>query len=393
MSSELVYVGLIFGLFIVPKLLQRFAIPSAITALLLGAGLSMGLGWFVHDGTVDVLATLGIVSLFLFAGLEVDFGDLRRDARVLVQHLVIRALMLGLFAFAAMHVLHLAWRPAALITLALLTPSTGFILDSLRTMKLNDEQKRWIKSKAIAGELLALGTLFVVLQSTSTQRMLLASGALIAIVAVLPVLFRVFAARIAPHAPRSEFTFLLMMALLCAYATKQLGVYYLVGAFVVGIAAQRFREELPALASEKMLDAVELFASFFIPFYFFRAGSHIDATAATLDSALIGGAFLLVAIPTRIGVGMLHRRIALGEPPREAARIQTALLPTLVFTLVLAEILRSRFAVPDAVFGGLVLYTLINTMLPGFVLRIPPPSYDQPHARELDAAHAERMQS
>ena len=53
------------------------------------------------------------------------------------------------------------------------------------------------------------------------------------------------------------------------------GVYYLVGAFVVGITAQRFRERLPAIASDQMLHAVEVFASFFVPFYFFSAGLHV----------------------------------------------------------------------------------------------------------------------
>ena len=54
------------------------------------------------------------------------------------------------------------------------------------------------------------------------------------------------------------------------------------------------------------------------------------------------------------------------------------LIPTLVFTLVIAEILRDRFGVPDWLFGGLVIYTLGNTMVPGFVLRVPSPELDDP---------------
>ena len=41
------------------------------------------------------------------------------------------------------------------------------------------------------------------------------------------------------------------------------------------------------------------------------------------------------------------------------------------FTLVLATILRSRGAVTDAQFGGLLLYAALNTLLPSFVLRAP----------------------
>ena len=48
-----------------------------------------------------------------------------------------------------------------------------------------------------------------------------------------------------------------------------------------------------------------------------------------------------------------------------------ALAPTLVFTLVLAAILRDRFGIPDVLFGALLLYTALATMLPSLVLREP----------------------
>ena len=38
-----------------------------------------------------------------------------------------------------------------------------------------------------------------------------------------------------------------------------------------------------------------------------------------------------------------------------------------MFTLVIAEILRDRFGVSQVIFGGLIVYTLANTLLPGFI--------------------------
>jgi hypothetical protein len=55
---------------------------------------------------------------------------------------------------------------------------------------------------------------------------------------------------------------------------------------------------------------------------------------------------------------------------------------------VLAEILRERFAVPRAVFGGLIVYAAVNTMIPGLLLKLPPPEFEEPHAHELPAAEA-----
>lgn len=389
--SELASIGLVLGLFVLPKALQRFAIPSAITAFGGGAIVAIGFGWFHHDSTVRLLATIGIVTLFLFAGLEVDKDDLRRDARVLGQHLAIRVVTLAVASRVAMGVFGLPWRPAALVALAVFTPSTGFILSSLEQMKIDDEQRRWIKSKAIASELLALLVLFVVLQSTSVQRLGLATLALAGVIVVLPIAIRLFANLVVPHAPRSEVSFLVIIAVVCAFVTKELGVYYLVGAFVVGVVAQRVREELPAFASEKALEAVEVFAAFFIPFYFFKAGTHVDAAALGPWSFLVGAALLVVAIPVRVLSVVVHRRLALGESLAESSRIGLALCPTLVFTLVLAEILRERFAAPPWLFGALIVYTVVNTLIPGLVLRSAPPGYDTPHVPELEPAERERI--
>lgn len=369
-TNELDYVILLFALFVVPRLLQRYRIPTALTNLALGIVAGIGLSILVQDRTIALLSTLGIVSLFLFAGLDVSPRELRRGAAVLVQHIAVGVVALVVVAIAAHWLLGLPGRPAMLVSLALLTPSTGFILDTLPSLELTESQRFWAKSKAVGSELVALGVLFVTLRSTTAIG--LASSTLILAVMIwgLPFIFRLFAAWIAPYAPKSEFAFLLMIAVLCAFVTRRLGVYYLVGAFVVGIAAQRFRERLPAIASDQMLHAVEVFASVFVPFYFFNAGLHLRAEDFGADALLTGLAFIAIIIPLRIALVVAHRRWVLREPIGEGVRVGVALLPSLVFTLVIAEILRDRYIAPRAVFGGLIIYTLVNTLLPGFFLRV-----------------------
>ena len=90
-----------------------------------GAGLvrgDAGVGHQVHggahDAVVGLLATLGISSLFLFAGLEVDLAELRRGLLPLVAHLVVRTAMLALVAWMAWRWLRLDWQAAALLALA-----------------------------------------------------------------------------------------------------------------------------------------------------------------------------------------------------------------------------------------------------------------------------------
>ncbi len=370
-TPEIAYVLLVFGLFVVPKYLQRYRLPSAITSLVLGGTVAIGFHLFAHDATIQLFATLGIVALFLFAGLEVDFTELQQELTVLAWHLSIQLLLLAAGAALLAHFLALEPRAAALVALALLTPSTGFILDSLHAFGLSPRERFWVKSKAISTELVALGVLFVVLQGSDPQRLAISFLTLGGLVVLVPVAFLLFARIILPFAPKSEFAFLVIVAIVCAFVTRRLGVYYLVGAFLVGVAAQRFRRELPALASEQMLHAVEVFASFFVPFYFFKAGLQLQPTDLTWLTFGAGVALLAAAVPARVASVAILRRTALGEGWRDALRISTPLLPTFVFTLVIAGILRERFVLPSWLFGSLVWYTVLNTLIPGFLLRAP----------------------
>lgn len=384
LSPELTYVLLVVGLFIVPRALQRFRLPSAITALALGGVLGIGFHAFDGDATIELFGTLGIVSMFLFAGLEVDLHELRRGQRMLLHHVAVQLVLLVGGAVVVGLAFDLQIRVALLFALALFTPSTGFILDSLPTLGLSKEERYWVKSNAIAAELVALLTLFVVVQSADAVKLIGSALALVALVAVLPPLFRLFDRVIAPFAPGAEFTFLVLVALLCAFVTRELGVYYLVGAFVVGLTAVRLRQEIPDLSSHKLLTGVELFASFFIPFYFFKSGLHLQAEQFSVEALTLALGLLVAVVPLRIMRVAVHRRWSLGEPWPVGVRIGTAVVPTLVFTIVIAEILRDHFALPPTLFGALVVFTLVNTLVPGIALHVPPPDFEHPRAHLLD---------
>jgi Kef-type K+ transport system membrane component KefB len=382
--QDIAFVALLFALFVVPKALQRYRLPSAITSLLMGAG-ATALGLFHNDPTLHLLSTFGIVALFLFAGLEIDGHELKRQASPLILHGLVWSVLLAIGTAITSLIFGFAIRPAVLIALALLTPSTGFILSSLAGFGLHTPERFAVKTYAIASELLALTVLFFVLQSTSIARLAFAVAAMLGVVIVIPVAFRLFARLVAPHAPRSEFAFLLMVAIVCSYATTRLGVYYLVGAFLVGIAAQRFRSELPAMSSEKMVDALESFGSVFIPFYFFHAGTEIVREQITVRAMIIGLILIIVLIPCRIAITTLQRRLALRDSMASARRVGIALVPTLVFTLVITDILNTKFGMANYVLGALVLYTVINTSIPAFVLHSAPPEFENVEAAEIES--------
>jgi Kef-type K+ transport system membrane component KefB len=366
--AAVLYLAIVFVLLVIPRALQRFRLPAPLTCFAFGIVVAIFLKDLVHDGVVEAMATLGIASLFLFAGLEVDLSDIRKNALRLSGHLAVRSLVLGGFAWLAMRYFHLAWQSAALVSLALFTPSAGFILDSLPHSGLSESEQSEVTLNAIAGEILALVLLFFVSQAGSTQALLVSGGALILLIALTPFVFLLLGRFVVPYAPGSEFSLLLMVGLICAVITKALGVYYLVGAFVAGLVAGSLRERMASLASKGNLHAIRLFASFFIPFYFFHGGLGVPAGALVLESLLYGFAMAVIALPLRMLSVWLQARFLVGREFKGSFRVAVALTPTLIFTLVIAGILREKFALSDSLYGGLLVYAAISTILPSLVL-------------------------
>jgi Kef-type K+ transport system membrane component KefB len=367
-TTEVAFLLLIVGLMVVPRVLQRFRIPAPLTSFGLGMAAAAFLGSFSQNETLALLATLGISSLFLFAGLEIDLDDLRRARWPLLGHVVLRAITMTAVAYLAMHFLGFTWQVATLLALVLLTPSTGFILDTLPMLGLQEEERFWVKVKAVGSELFALLVLFIVLQSASLPNLAWSSGALLAMVVGLPLLFIALGRVVVPHAPGSEFSLLVVVGLVAAYLTYQLGVYYLVGAFLAGFIARLLRQRMPLLASDENLHAIQMFASFFVPFYFFYKGISVPAGALTLQALGLGAVISLVTLPLRVGVLWLQRRFIAGESAMGSLRVATALMPTLIFTLVLATLLRERYQISDALYGALLFYAGVSTILPSLIL-------------------------
>jgi Kef-type K+ transport system membrane component KefB len=159
-----------------------------------------------------------------------------------------------------------------------------------------------------------------------------------------------------------------MVGLICAIITETLGVYYLVGAFVAGLVARSLSKRMTTLASKQNLEAIALFASFFIPFYFFHSGLGVPSAALVAGSLWYGFALAAFIIPVRIVVIWLQSRFMKHRGHRGSLRVSIALTPTLIFTLVIADILRENFSISPPLYGGLLVYASIASILPSLVL-------------------------
>ena len=372
MSRELAYVLLICGLMIVPGLLQRLRVPPPLTCFGLGVALILAVPGLHHgDSAVHLLAALGISTLFLYAGLEVELATLRRALGPLSVYLSMRVLSIVAVAWLASRCLDLRWQDATLLALALLTSSTGFIIDSLDRFGLSSEERFWVTNNAIAAELLALAVMFVVLKSTDSRELATGTLYLALTLVALPLILLALGRWIIPFAQSSAFSLLIMVGFAAAFVTDALGVEYLLGAFLAGLVARLLETRVPQLSSHGNLHAVKLFSSFFLPFYFFSRGANVPSDALSWHALGIGVALTVLLVPLR-GFAVWAKQRYLGvRDTRSSLRVAAALTPTLIFTLVLATMLRTRGAISDEVFGGLLLYAGLNTLLPSFVLRMP----------------------
>ena len=363
-----IYLAVVFGLLVIPRALQRFRLPAQLTCFAFGIIVAGFFKPLINDSVVSVLSTLGIAALFLFAGLEVDFVELRRQLPSLAGHFAGRSLVLVACAQIAKVYLHLGWQVAWLLALAVLTPSTGFILDMLPHSGLDHTEQSEVALHAVAGEILAVFLFFLISQAGSVRTVLISGAAIALLIAFMPLVYLALGRYVVPYAPGSEFSLLLMVGLICAVITETLGVYYLVGAFVAGLVAKSLSQRLKTLASAENLEAIRLFASCFIPFYFFHNGLGVPSAALVASSLWYGFGLAVCIIPVRLGVVWLQSRLMQHRGHRGSFRVSIALTPTLIFTLVIAEILRENFSVSPPLYGGLLVYAAIASILPSLLL-------------------------
>ncbi len=381
-NLEVQYFVLFSVLLLVPKILQRFSIPTAITALFLGIITSLTLGWFHDDQLVLMLSRLGITSLFLFAGMEVEIDELRKDAKFLSAHLVQSVLITVAVAFAFSYIFDITLRPALLLSLGIMSPSTGFILNSLKGFDYTDSQIHWIRSKAISAELVAIIMMFFILQTESVESFAVSTGSVVLMILILPLLFKFFLKVIAPFARDSEVNFLVLIALLCGVITTKLGAYYLVGAFIVGMTAGRFRHFIEQDKSKDILIAISFFFTFFVPFYFYYAGMKFPVDILNAKGAIYGAAFLAIFLPLRVITMKASIWFFLKENWQDNIEITFSLLPTFIFGLVMAMILQERFNIPSELITGLLIYTIGSSIIPSiFLKKAPKEAYDSSFVR------------
>ncbi|MGD9571687.1 MAG: cation:proton antiporter [Thermoleophilia bacterium] len=154
-------------------------------------------------------------------------------------------------------------------------------------------------------------------------------------------------------------TLLLVGVLLSAYATEEIGIHAIFGAFAFGAIVPR--DSL--LVDEVTLKIEDFTVLLFLPVFFAITG--LQTELAAIDSAtvaMIGLVILAAAIAGKVVGGYVGGRIG-GVPGREASLIGVLMNTRGLTELVILSVGQALGVVPDSLFAILVIVALVTTFM------------------------------
>jgi len=359
-------------IFFLPKVVDKFyKVPHPLTEVILGIILGIAIPHYFFVGEMlQILSTIGIIVLFVYAGLEVDTRFMSNNKRFFIENMVLHLLIFLGVGFFVQWFFRVDLVVAFLISLALTTPSASYILSV--TKGFSKKALGAIAGKAIIGEVTAIFLMIILLRLQDIWNLLLVLGIVVAIIVLLPIVLEFLYKHLFSDLIGTEFSFIFVVAIISAFITDIIGVHFLDGAFIAGVVARRFIADmvrqkkfktLSNATGKKIIGSFGFFTITFAPFYFFTVGLKIDQSLLQWQFLVIAFLFVLAVLGIRIFVMGLHRKLRHNEKFKEAFRIANMTMPTLIFTFVIAELLVDTFNVSALVFGVLMVYGVMTALV------------------------------
>lgn len=315
------------------------------------------------DPTISFLAEIGILLLLFISGLDLNLVQFKEALRAGTS-----VAILGVFAPFSLNALlgyaiGLSGRP--LLTFASIFTATSVGITSailLETNSVSEDFGRTILTAAVIDDIIGVILMTIVL-STGSVTMLSVDLALFALCSILAIFFLKKAVHtVHEHliSPYSKMGVVIGIVLLFAYLTETLGLAGISGAFIAGVALSGLRESREIAEIANSLDR-----DFFLPFFFFTAGSlvnprllgHFDPLLLLVIPLTAAGKVLGCGLGARInGVTGLRKWI-----------VGVGMIPMMEVVLILATLAVSR-GIFDPTFGAQLMTTVILYILLGLIL-------------------------
>lgn len=381
LASEIILIKfllIISVLFFLPKVINKaYKIPYSLTEVILGIVLGLTLPFFFFvDDMLKIFAAIGIIMIFVQYGMGVDTSFIVKKRRFFIEYLVLNFLLFLIIGVIIKEMLGLSDPVSFLISLALITPSTGYILFAVKDF--NEDDKRWIEGMAMVGEIIAILLMALLINITNLIALFITLIAIGLLLFLLPKILEFLFKKVFSKLVGTEFSFIFIVALVSAFVTEFIGLHFLIGAFIAGLVSRRFISDIakdPAYKhvtnykAKQINEGFSFFAATFAPFYFFSAGLKMNKELFSLSNFGVAIALVIIIGLVKIYLIKFHRKISLKEKGNRSLRMGIMLLPTLVFTFIIADILSNEFNVGKNLFGTLMIYGVLSSMLPVLIIK------------------------
>ncbi|TVS06045.1 MAG: cation:proton antiporter [Phycisphaerales bacterium] len=244
-----IFAGLLLVLFLAPLLARMARLPSIVGLLV--AGIVLGphaLHVFDRDSTVILLGTVGLLYIVFLAGLDIDLHEFKRHRRTsLIFGSITVGVPLVLGIIAAKTLLGMSW-PAAILLASMFASHTLLAYPIVARLGVN---KTRAVTTTVGGTLMtdttALLILAIIAGSQEGELTPLFWAQLVGFLAVyvgailwgVPLIARRYFKHLPDRGVR-DVVFVLAMGYLCAWLAPLAGMEPIIGAFLAGLALNRF---------------------------------------------------------------------------------------------------------------------------------------------------------
>lgn len=388
MVSALFVVLIALGLaYVVSELLKKLGLPRAVGQIIAGVilGISIIKNYLFTPDNLNVLgflANLGIVMMFYYIGLEINFKSVTKNIK---KSLLISAfntsipLVIGFFVMK--HLFGLSDIASIIIGIAMSVSAQAVSVDILEELKL-------VKSKLgsliiTAGAVDDIMELLIVTVILSVLHVAISHVGLIGLlVYIITFIALVIIARIwvvpwtlklfdKEKSSTARFTGSLIILLLIATLAELLQVGSFIGAIVAGVIVRQtiFKEtSIPNWHEHDIANSLHIIAfGFLIPLFFVWVGLKTDILLILPNIVLIIAMFLISTVGTVTG-SMLGVVAAKGSS-KEGFIVGWGLNPKADVELVIASLALGASIISKSIFTALVFMSLITAVVSPIVFK------------------------
>ncbi|HXH98654.1 MAG TPA: cation:proton antiporter [Sphingobacteriaceae bacterium] len=404
-NPVIIFSLVLFIILFAPILFNKVKIPHIIGLIIAGVVIGpYGLNLLLRDSSIVLFGTVGLLYIMFTAGLEIDMEEFKKNR--------LKSLVFGLFTFsiplllgslAAYHLLNFSIFPALLFGSML---STHTLLAYPIVSKYGIARIRAV-TLTIGGTIVTdILSLLVLAAVTGMTRgdigpafwIRLAIGFVIfagIIFYVFPIIARWFFKRFDDHI--SQYIFVLAMVFLGSFLAEVAGLEAIIGAFLAGLALNRFIPHVSPL-----MNRIEFVGNaFFIPFFLIGVGMLVDISvlfkgfgAITVAAVMITVAVLskyIAAVATQktFKLSKDERRLIFGL---SNARVGATLAIVLIgYNIILAETNSGEpiRLLSEDVLNGTILMILVTCTISSFVTE----KASQVIALQEDAQHGSNSET